>query len=73
MYLICKTIFDVFFKINIELYYYFFFPVKEAPKLPNGAYEGSALTKACGKLILLQKMLRKLNDEGHRVLIFSQV
>lgn len=47
--------------------------LKEAPKLPNGAYEGSALTKACGKLILLQKMLRKLNDEGHRVLIFSQV
>ncbi|XP_071040279.1 chromodomain-helicase-DNA-binding protein Mi-2 homolog isoform X4 [Parasteatoda tepidariorum] len=46
---------------------------QEAPKLPNGAYEGSALIKACGKLLLLSKMLRKLNNEGHRVLIFSQM
>jgi len=45
----------------------------EAPKYPNGAYEGSALVKSCGKLILLQKMLRKLKDGGHRVLIFSQM
>nr|XP_027204103.1 chromodomain-helicase-DNA-binding protein Mi-2 homolog [Dermatophagoides pteronyssinus] len=45
----------------------------EAPKLPNGLYEINALTKACGKLILLQKMLRKLYDQGHRVLIFSQM
>lgn len=45
----------------------------EAPKLPNGIYEVNALTKACGKLILLQKMLRKLHNEGHRVLIFSQM
>lgn len=46
---------------------------QEAAKLPNGMYEGSALTKAAGKLLLLQKMLRKLKDGGHRVLIFSQV
>ncbi|XP_035230728.1 chromodomain-helicase-DNA-binding protein Mi-2 homolog isoform X3 [Stegodyphus dumicola] len=46
---------------------------QEAPKLPNGAYEGTSLIKACGKLLLLQKMLRKLNEEGHRVLIFSQM
>ncbi|UYV68737.1 CHD5 [Cordylochernes scorpioides] len=46
---------------------------QEAPKLPNGAYECNSLAKACGKLILLQKMLRKLNDDGHRVLIFSQM
>ncbi|XP_023225799.1 chromodomain-helicase-DNA-binding protein Mi-2 homolog [Centruroides sculpturatus] len=46
---------------------------QEAPKLPNGAYEGSALTKACGKLLLLQSMLRKLHSGGHRVLIFSQM
>uniref|UniRef100_T1JDG0 Uncharacterized protein n=1 Tax=Strigamia maritima TaxID=126957 RepID=T1JDG0_STRMM len=46
---------------------------QEAPKLPNGAYEGGALTKACGKLILLCKMLRQLKDTGHRVLIFSQM
>lgn len=45
----------------------------EAPKLPNGIYEINALVKACGKLILLQKMLRKLYDQGHRVLIFSQM
>lgn len=45
----------------------------EAPKLPNGAYEGSGLVKSCGKLVLLQKMLKKLKDEGHRVLIFSQM
>ncbi|KAG8184140.1 hypothetical protein JTE90_010186 [Oedothorax gibbosus] len=46
---------------------------QEAPKLSNGAYEGSNLVKACGKLILLQKMLRKLHNDGHRVLIFSQM
>ncbi|GIY32246.1 chromodomain-helicase-DNA-binding protein 5 [Caerostris darwini] len=46
---------------------------QEAPRLPNGAFEGNSLVKACGKLLLLQKMLRKLNEEGHRVLIFSQM
>lgn len=46
---------------------------QEAAKMPNGMYEGNALTKAAGKLFLLQKMLRKLKDGGHRVLIFSQV
>ena len=45
----------------------------EAQKLPNGAYEGNALVKAAGKFMLLQKMLRKLFDEKHRVLIFSQM
>uniref|UniRef100_A0A3Q4BD34 Uncharacterized protein n=1 Tax=Mola mola TaxID=94237 RepID=A0A3Q4BD34_MOLML len=45
----------------------------EAQKSPNGAYEGSALTKASGKLMLLQKMLRKLKEQGHRVLVFSQM
>lgn len=29
--------------------------------------------KASGKLVILHKMLRKLKDEGHRVLIFSQM
>lgn len=47
--------------------------LKEAQKTPSGAYEGSALTKASGKLMLLQKMLRKLKEQGHRVLVFSQV
>ena len=36
-------------------------------------YEGQALIRACGKLDLLSKMMRMLKDEGHRVLIFSQV
>ncbi|KAL2084909.1 hypothetical protein ACEWY4_020427 [Coilia grayii] len=45
----------------------------EAPKMPNGMYEGSALTKASGKLMLLYKMLKKLKEGGHRVLIFSQM
>ncbi|XDV33944.1 hypothetical protein PO909_004177 [Leuciscus waleckii] len=53
----------------------YLFPVAamEAAKLPNGMYEGSALTKSAGKLLLLHKMLRKLKDGGHRVLIFSQM
>lgn len=46
---------------------------EEAPKYGNGAYEGNALVKACGKFILLQKMLRKLHEGKHRVLIFSQM
>uniref|UniRef100_A0A672HF85 Uncharacterized protein n=1 Tax=Salarias fasciatus TaxID=181472 RepID=A0A672HF85_SALFA len=45
----------------------------EAPKLPNGMYEGNSLTKASGKLMLLQKMMRKLKEGGHRVLVFSQM
>jgi chromodomain-helicase-DNA-binding protein 4 len=45
----------------------------EAPKLPNGMYEGNSLVKASGKFVLLQKMLQKLKKEGHRVLIFSQM
>lgn len=46
---------------------------QEAPVLPNGSYDGNQLVKSSGKLTLLQKMLKKLKDEGHRVLIFSQV
>uniref|UniRef100_A0A3Q3B9Y4 Chromodomain helicase DNA binding protein 3 n=1 Tax=Kryptolebias marmoratus TaxID=37003 RepID=A0A3Q3B9Y4_KRYMA len=53
----------------------YLFPVAsmEAQKTPSGAYEGLALTKASGKLTLLQKMLRKLKEQGHRVLVFSQM
>uniref|UniRef100_A0A8C9WLC4 Chromodomain helicase DNA binding protein 3 n=1 Tax=Scleropages formosus TaxID=113540 RepID=A0A8C9WLC4_SCLFO len=53
----------------------YLFPVAavEAPKTASGAYEGTALAKASGKLLLLQKMLRKLKEQGHRVLIFSQM
>ncbi|MCI4377369.1 hypothetical protein PGIGA_G00202870 [Pangasianodon gigas] len=53
----------------------YLFPVAsmEAPKTPSGSYEGVSLTKASGKLMLLQKMLRKLKEQGHRVLVFSQM
>ncbi|KAF7662317.1 hypothetical protein LDENG_00238960 [Lucifuga dentata] len=53
----------------------YLFPVAavEAPVLPNGSYDGNLLVKSSGKLTLLQKMLKKLKDEGHRVLIFSQM
>ena len=44
-----------------------------APRLSNNAFEGSELTANCGKLLLMQKMLKKLKEEGHRVLIFSQM
>ena len=45
----------------------------EAPRTANLAYEGTALIKACGKFDLLAKMLKILKDQGHRVLIFSQM
>ena len=53
----------------------YLFPVaaQEAPVNANGQYEVNALIKASGKLALLSKMLRKLHDTGHRVLIFSQM
>eukprot|EP00062_Callorhinchus_milii_P012818 gi/632960307/ref/XP_007896118.1/ PREDICTED: LOW QUALITY PROTEIN: chromodomain-helicase-DNA-binding protein 5 [Callorhinchus milii] len=53
----------------------YLFPVAavEAPVLPNGSYDGNSLVKSSGKLMLLQKMLRKLHTDGHRVLIFSQM
>lgn len=34
--------------------------------------EGDFLVKASGKLVLLDKLLPRLRDDGHRVLIFSQ-
>ena len=45
----------------------------EAPKLPNGMFEGKSLIQACGKLELLKTMLDILKRDNHRVLIFSQV
>ncbi|KAA0707630.1 Chromodomain-helicase-DNA-binding protein 5 [Triplophysa tibetana] len=53
----------------------YLFPVAavEAPVLPNGSYDGNHLVKSSGKLTLLQTMLKNLKDEGHRVLIFSQM
>ncbi|KAK2159555.1 hypothetical protein LSH36_151g07062 [Paralvinella palmiformis] len=45
----------------------------EAPLAKEGSYEGRALIKSCGKLVLLEKMLMKLKRDNHRVLIFSQM
>lgn len=46
---------------------------EEAPVGPGGTYEITALTKSAGKLVLMSKMLRLLKEQGHRVLIFSQM
>ena len=46
---------------------------QDAPLTNGGMYEGTSMTKASGKLEMLEKMLRKLRRDGHRVLIFSQV
>lgn len=39
----------------------------------GGYYEGGALIASSGKLVVLEKMLKKLREGGHRVLIFSQM
>jgi len=59
-------IFIIIFKIKFNSF-------SEAPKRPTGAYEGEALIKNSGKFVLLQKMLKRLKEQGHRVLIFSQM
>ncbi|KFO76671.1 Chromodomain-helicase-DNA-binding protein 5, partial [Cuculus canorus] len=53
----------------------YLFPVAavEAPVLPNGSYDGNSLVKSSGKLMLLQKMLKKLRDGGHRVLFCREM
>ncbi|XP_025415393.1 chromodomain-helicase-DNA-binding protein Mi-2 homolog isoform X3 [Sipha flava] len=53
----------------------YLFPLasQEAPTTINGSYEIGALTRAAGKLVLLSRMLRKLHETNHRVLIFSQM
>ena len=45
----------------------------EAKRLPNNGYTGPELIQNSGKLLLLTKMLKKLKEQGHRVLIFSQM
>ena len=46
---------------------------QDAPLTMRGLYEGSNLSKASGKLEMLEKMLSRLKRDGHRVLLFSQV
>lgn len=38
----------------------------------SGVSEGDLLAKTSGKLVLLDKLLPRLKEEGHRVLLFSQ-
>ncbi len=40
---------------------------------PEPYEEGEHLVNSCGKMILLDKLLKKLKEEGHKVLIFSQM
>ena len=49
-------------------------PVEERPKgdAEKQSFEQKLLLTSSSKLILLDKLLRKLRGEGHRVLIFSQ-
>ena len=48
----------------------YLFPNVEDRSLP---VLGEHLVGACGKLVLLDKLLTRLRDKGHRVLIFSQM
>ena len=50
-----------------------FVVMQEAPLTPSGYYQGKELVQASGKFILLEKMMKRLKEQGHRVLIFSQV
>lgn len=50
------------------------------PDLITGGFDGSItfpsaeeLVQDCGKLQLLDRLLKRLTDAGHKVLIFSQV
>lgn len=54
--------------------YLFATAAEEATRVPpHNAFSVKELTEASGKLVLLEKMLRNLFAEGHRVLIFSQM
>merc|ERR1712012_141565 len=48
-------------------------PAEEAPLAPKGLYEINQKIKTCGKLTLMTKMLKKLKEQGHRVLVVSQM
>ena len=46
---------------------------REAAELSNPELHLAAMIRHSGKLILLDKLLRRLRETGHRVLIFSQM
>ena len=45
----------------------------ESPNVLTEDFELDSLIKSSGKMILLDKLLAKLKNDGHRVLIFSQM
>ena len=49
---------------------YFF--AEPPPNYTTGAVTDDRIITSCGKMIILDKMLRKLRKQGHKVLIFSQ-
>lgn len=49
------------------------FRFQEAPLTATGYYQGKELVQASGKFLVLEKMMIRLKEQGHRVLIFSQV
>ena len=48
---------------------YLFSGVEDRSLDPHGEH----VVENCGKLVLLDKLLKRLYEKGHRVLIFSQV
>jgi hypothetical protein len=45
---------------------FFLGPAEQAQITPGGLFECKDLTNASGKLALLEKMLAKLKEQGHR-------
>ena len=46
---------------------------EEKPELSDFDLHMAALTESSGKMVLIQKLLPKLKNDGHKVLIFSQM
>lgn len=43
------------------------------PELEHEAIARLAIVQSSGKMVLIEKLLPKLRQDGHRVLIFSQM
>ncbi|XP_037904696.1 chromodomain-helicase-DNA-binding protein Mi-2 homolog [Hermetia illucens] len=71
----CCSLLNVMMDLKKCCNHPYLFPAaaEEAQLAPGGGYEITSLTKAAGKLVLLSKMMKQLKEQGHRVLIFSQM
>ena len=47
--------------------------LQEAPLTSSGYYQGRELIQASGKFMIMEKMFKRLREQGHRILVFSQV